>query len=419
MKVLDIDRERQRISLGLKQTQADLAERHRGLRGGRRGRGPRDQGGHVRRLRGDPPRRRGARPHLGLAAHHVENPREVVNQGDVLAVRIIEIDADRRRLSLSLKRVADSDPIQHRLPDDIRRRPRPRPRRPPSCPMRPRSPRRWTTPSPRRWSRRPSRRSSPRPPSRRPLEEARGGRRRAGDRGGRGRRGRSPRPSASEEIEEAEAEAEVEAEDEEAVAGRRTRRPSPRRRPPRATTPRARRIAGAPVAPRASPSTAASGPASPRRSRPSPRAARRRCRATRWCTTSTATPRSRPPSPSASVRRPGEGAPSTGRPSARGPSPRRAASPTWRGCCTPASSGGGAHGSRSRPGGGRRPRCWSARCRCSSRSAPSARFDAALLVTAPEEVRRRRVEARARTSTPAAPASSRRRRRWPAPTACW
>ena len=55
-----------------------------------------------------------------LAAHHVENPREVVNQGDVLAVRVIEIDADRRRLSLSLKRVADSDEIQHHLPDEIR-----------------------------------------------------------------------------------------------------------------------------------------------------------------------------------------------------------------------------------------------------------------------------------------------------------
>ena len=58
-----------------------------------------------------------------LAAHHVENPREVVNQGDVLAVRVIEIDADRRRLSLSLKRVADSDPIQHHLPEEVRRRP--------------------------------------------------------------------------------------------------------------------------------------------------------------------------------------------------------------------------------------------------------------------------------------------------------
>jgi small subunit ribosomal protein S1 len=121
VKVLDIDRDRQRISLGLKQTQADpwqsvieaydvgdvvegrvtkvvtfgaFVEIHAGVEG---------------------------LVHISeLAAHHVENPREVVNQGDVLAVRVIEIDADRRRLSLSLKRVADSDPIQHRLPDEIR-----------------------------------------------------------------------------------------------------------------------------------------------------------------------------------------------------------------------------------------------------------------------------------------------------------
>ena len=35
-----------------------------------------------------------------LADHHVENPREVVNQGDELEVRIIEIDADRRGVLL-------------------------------------------------------------------------------------------------------------------------------------------------------------------------------------------------------------------------------------------------------------------------------------------------------------------------------
>ena len=121
VKVLDIDRDRQRISLGLKQTQADpwqsviesyqvndvvegrvtkvvtfgaFVEIHPGVEG---------------------------LVHISeLAAHHVENPREVVNQGDVLAVRVIEIDADRRRLSLSLKRVADSDAIQHHLPDEIR-----------------------------------------------------------------------------------------------------------------------------------------------------------------------------------------------------------------------------------------------------------------------------------------------------------
>ncbi len=124
VKVLDIDRDRQRISLGLKQTQADpwqsviesyevndvvegkvtkvvtfgaFVEIHPGVEG---------------------------LVHISeLAAHHVENPREVVNQGDVLAVRVIEIDADRRRLSLSLKRVADSDPIQHHLPEEVRSAP--------------------------------------------------------------------------------------------------------------------------------------------------------------------------------------------------------------------------------------------------------------------------------------------------------
>jgi len=106
VKVLDIDRDRQRISLGLKQTQADpwqsvietyqindivpgkvtkvvtfgaFVDIHAGVEG---------------------------LVHISeLADHHVENPREVVNQGDELEVRIIEIDADRRRLSLSLKRV--------------------------------------------------------------------------------------------------------------------------------------------------------------------------------------------------------------------------------------------------------------------------------------------------------------------------
>jgi small subunit ribosomal protein S1 len=40
-----------------------------------------------------------------LANHHVENPREVVQPGDDVRVRILEIDSDRRRLSLSVKRV--------------------------------------------------------------------------------------------------------------------------------------------------------------------------------------------------------------------------------------------------------------------------------------------------------------------------
>jgi small subunit ribosomal protein S1 len=44
----------------------------------------------------------------------VENPREVVSQGDVVNVKIIEVDAERRRLSLSLKRVDDSEEVQPR-----------------------------------------------------------------------------------------------------------------------------------------------------------------------------------------------------------------------------------------------------------------------------------------------------------------
>jgi small subunit ribosomal protein S1 len=40
-----------------------------------------------------------------LAQHHVENPREVVSQGDSVKAKVIEVDAERRRLSLSLKRV--------------------------------------------------------------------------------------------------------------------------------------------------------------------------------------------------------------------------------------------------------------------------------------------------------------------------
>ena len=40
-----------------------------------------------------------------LADHHVESPSEVVEPGTMLNVKILEIDEERRRLSLSIKRV--------------------------------------------------------------------------------------------------------------------------------------------------------------------------------------------------------------------------------------------------------------------------------------------------------------------------
>ena len=65
VKVLDIDRDRQRISLGLKQTQSDPWQQV--LESYNQGdvvEGARHEGGHLRRLRRDHARRRRARAHL-------------------------------------------------------------------------------------------------------------------------------------------------------------------------------------------------------------------------------------------------------------------------------------------------------------------------------------------------------------------
>jgi small subunit ribosomal protein S1 len=110
VKVLDIDRERQRISLGLKQTQTDPWQqvldhyREGDVVEGRVAKVV-TFGAFVEILPGVE-----GLVHISeLAPHHVENPREVVSQGQPVNVRILEIDADRRRLSLSLKRVSESD----------------------------------------------------------------------------------------------------------------------------------------------------------------------------------------------------------------------------------------------------------------------------------------------------------------------
>jgi small subunit ribosomal protein S1 len=108
VKVLDIDRERQRISLGLKQTQEDPWQRvldTYSLGDELEGKVTKvvSFGAFVEILDGVE-----GLVHISeLAQHHVENPREVVNQGDVIRVKILEIDSDRRRLSLSAKRVED------------------------------------------------------------------------------------------------------------------------------------------------------------------------------------------------------------------------------------------------------------------------------------------------------------------------
>src|SRR5207253_7229790 len=108
VKVLDIDRQRQRISLGLKQTQDDPWQRvldTYSLGDELEGKVTKvvSFGAFVEILDGVE-----GLVHISeLAQHHVENPREVVSQGDVIRVKILEIDSERRRLSLSAKRVED------------------------------------------------------------------------------------------------------------------------------------------------------------------------------------------------------------------------------------------------------------------------------------------------------------------------
>jgi len=108
VKVLDIDLDRQRISLGLKQTQEDPWQRvldsHK----------PGDSldgkvtkvvafGAFVQIVPGVE-----GLVHISeLAEHHVDAPTEVVSPGDEVRVKILEIDEERRRMSLSIKRVGE------------------------------------------------------------------------------------------------------------------------------------------------------------------------------------------------------------------------------------------------------------------------------------------------------------------------
>jgi small subunit ribosomal protein S1 len=117
VKVLDIDRERQRISLGLKQTQSDpwqqvLDTYHEGDEVEGKVTKVVTFGAFVEIMPGVE-----GLVHISeLAQHHVENPREVVSQGDLVRAKIIEVDAERRRLSLSLKRV-EGGGVQQRADD--------------------------------------------------------------------------------------------------------------------------------------------------------------------------------------------------------------------------------------------------------------------------------------------------------------
>jgi small subunit ribosomal protein S1 len=106
VRVLDIDRERQRISLGLKQTQKDPWQQvfeNRQVNEIVHGQVTKlvSFGAFVEIEEGV----EGLIHISELAQHHVEDPSEIVRPGQEVNVKIIEIDPERRRLSLSLKRL--------------------------------------------------------------------------------------------------------------------------------------------------------------------------------------------------------------------------------------------------------------------------------------------------------------------------
>ena len=120
VKVLDIDRDRQRISLGLKQTQEDpwqtvLNEYKEGDVVEGKVTKIVAFGAFVQILPGVE-----GLVHISeLAQHHVESPAEVVRPGDELKVKILEVDDSRRRLSLSVKRVEGQELPTREVGDDV------------------------------------------------------------------------------------------------------------------------------------------------------------------------------------------------------------------------------------------------------------------------------------------------------------
>src|ERR671929_1938756 len=104
VKVLEVDRERERISLGLKQTRKDpWQEIVESVSVGEEIRGRVTKlvsfGAFVEVAEGV----EGLIHISELADHHVETPDEIVRSGDEVEARIIDVDARRRRLSLSLR----------------------------------------------------------------------------------------------------------------------------------------------------------------------------------------------------------------------------------------------------------------------------------------------------------------------------
>jgi small subunit ribosomal protein S1 len=113
VEVLDVDLERERVSLSLKATQEDpWKEFERRYRAGEVISGQVTKlvpfGAFVRVAQGIE-----GLVHISeLSDSHVESPEHVVNVGDQVQVKVIDVDVPRRRISLSMRQVGEQAPVE-------------------------------------------------------------------------------------------------------------------------------------------------------------------------------------------------------------------------------------------------------------------------------------------------------------------
>jgi small subunit ribosomal protein S1 len=125
VEVLDVDLERERVSLSLKATQEDpWKEFERKYQAGEVIEGQVTKlvpfGAFVRVAAGIE-----GLVHISeLSNEHVDTPESVLNVGDTVRVKVIEVDVSRRRISLSMRQVGAQQPVS---PPEIEEEPAPAP----------------------------------------------------------------------------------------------------------------------------------------------------------------------------------------------------------------------------------------------------------------------------------------------------
>ena len=101
--VISYDPEKKKISLGYKTPETTPGHLHDPVPCGRRGQGQDRQADDLRRLCRDHPRRGRPDPHFQIADRRIGKPEDVLSEGMEVDAKIIDIDAENKRISLSIR----------------------------------------------------------------------------------------------------------------------------------------------------------------------------------------------------------------------------------------------------------------------------------------------------------------------------